>query len=179
MNRTEKEAVVAELHEELGNAPSILLTDLTGMDVEAINILRAEFRKAGVKYRVAKNTLIKRAVSGTHAEVLGTVLVGPTAMAWHSEEPALPAKIVREFVKENEKFTVKGGYIDGEILHGPDALKTLANIPSKDELRSQLLGLMKMVPGKFLALLETPQRKFLAVLMAYEEKLKEEGGAAE
>ncbi len=173
MNREEKAELIAELQAELGQAASILLTDMTGMDVESVNSLRVEFRKAGVKYRVAKNTLIRRAVEGTDAEALGALLTGPTALAWHNEEPAIPAKIVKEFVKNNNKFVVKGAYIDGQSFAGVTSLTTLADMPSKDELRSRLLGLMKRVPGKFLALVETPPRKFLAVLLAYEDKLKE------
>jgi large subunit ribosomal protein L10 len=96
-------------------------------------------------------------------------------MAWHNEEPSLPAKIVKEFVKKNEKFIIKGVYIDGETLEGEDALKALAEMPSKDELRAKMLGLMKMVPGKFLALMNTAPKKFLAVLLAYEDKQKEGG----
>ena len=175
MDRAQKEAVVAQLNEELGMAASILLTDLSGMDVESINGLRAELRQAGVSYRVAKNTLIKRAIAGTDVEVLSPMLVGPTAMAWHNEEPSLAAKIVKDFVKENDKFTIKGGYIDGETLEGEEALDTLADMPSKDELRAKTLGLMKMVPGKFLALMETAPKKFLAALLAYEDKQKEGG----
>jgi large subunit ribosomal protein L10 len=175
MDRAQKEAVVAQLNEELGMAASILLTDLSGMDVESINGLRAELRQAGVSYRVAKNTLIKRAIAGTDVEVLSPMLVGPTAMAWHNEEPSLAAKIVKDFVKDNDKFTIKGGYIDGETLEGEGALETLAEMPSKDELRAKTLGLMKMVPGKFLALIETAPKKFFAALLAYEDKQKEGG----
>jgi large subunit ribosomal protein L10 len=175
MNRTEKGEIVAQLNKELNNAASILLTDLSGMDVETINGLRAEMRQAGVTYRVAKNTLIRRAIEGTEVEALSSMLVGPTAMAWHNEEPSLPAKIVKEFVKKNEKFIIKGVYIDGETLEGADALDALAEMPSKDELRAKMLGLMKMVPGKFLALMNTAPKKFLAVLLAYEDKQKEGG----
>jgi large subunit ribosomal protein L10 len=175
MDRAQKEAVVAQLNEELGMAASILLTDLSGMDVESINGLRAELRQAGVSYRVAKNTLIKRAIAGTDVEVLSPMLVGPTAMAWHNEEPSLAAKIVKDFVKDNDKFTIKGGYIDGETLEGEGALETLAEMPSKDELRAKTLGLMKMVPGKFLALIETAPKKFFAALLVYEDKQKEGG----
>lgn len=175
MNRTEKEQIVQQLQEALPGAASIMITDLSGIDVETINGLRAEFRKAGVEYQVAKNTLIKIAVKDTPAEAMASLLVGPTALAWHAEEPAVPAKILKDFLKENDKLTIKGGYIDGDTIEGDLAVKTLADMPSKDELRAKLLGLMKLVPGKFLALVETPARKFLAVLKAYEDKLSENG----
>lgn len=180
MNRTEKEQAVEELRAELPSAASILITDLSGIDVETLNGLRSAFRQRGVNYKVAKNTLIKIAVKDTDAEAMSPLLVGPTALAWHNEEPSIPAKVLKDFVKENPKFgeafKIKGGYIDGDAINGPDAVKVLADLPSKDELRARLLGTIKMVPGKFLALLETPPRKFLAVLKAYEEKQKEEAG---
>lgn len=176
MNRQEKEAVVSELREELGGAASILVTDLSGMDVESVNELRALLRAKGVKYKVAKNTLVRRAIADTSVEAMGPLLVGPSAMAWHDEEPATAAKVVKDFLKDNDKLTVKGGYIDGETLDGDTAVKVLSDMPSKDELRSQLLGLMKMVPGKFLALMQTPPRKAMALLLARKEKLEEEGG---
>ncbi len=176
MNREQKQVMIDELRTELSGAASILLTDLSGLDVVTVNDLRSQLRSSGVRYRVAKNTLIKRAIADTAIASMESMLVGPTAMAWHNEEPAAAAKIFKDFVKKNEKMTVKGGYIDGESMEGESALDTLADMPSKDELRAQLLGLMKMVPGKFLALLQTPPRKAMALLLARKDKLEEEGG---
>lgn len=177
MNRTEKEQIIEDLRGELGSAASILITDLSGVEVNTINELRSQLRAKGVKYRVAKNSLIKRAIAGTDAEAMAPLLVGPTALAWHDEEPAVAAKIVKDFVKDAKNFDVKGGYIDGDIMKGEEALK-MADLPSKDQLRAQVLGLVKMVPGKFLALMETAPRKFYAVLEAYKAKQEEEGEAA-
>lgn len=176
MKRSEKEALVNTLREELQGAASILVTDLSGLDVEKVNELRGQLRAKGVKYQVAKNTLIRRAIADSAVEAMGPLLAGPSAMAWHNEEPATAAKIIKEFVKENEKLTIRGGYIDGDTLRGEAALAALADMPSKDELRSQLLGLMKAVPGKFLALMETPPRKAMALLLARKAKLEDEGG---
>ncbi len=176
MNREEKEVVVNTLREELGSAASIVVTDLSGMDVESVNELRGLLRAKGVKYQVAKNTLVRRAIKDSSVEAMGPLLVGPTAMAWHSEEPATAAKIFKEFVKENDKLTIRGGFIDGDTLQGESAIKVLSDMPSKDELRAKVLGLMKMVPGKFLALMQTPPRKGMALLLARKAKLEEEGG---
>ena len=176
MNRDQKQVVIDELRTELGGAASILLTDLSGIDVDTINELRSELRAKGVRYRVAKNTLVKRAIVDTAVEPMESLLVGPTALAWHHEEPATAAKIFKDFVKKNDKLTVKGGYIDGEAMAGEAALTTLADMPSKDELRAQLLGLMEMVPGKFLALMQTAPKKGLALLLARKDKLEQEGG---
>jgi large subunit ribosomal protein L10 len=168
--------MIDEIRTELSGAASILLTDLSGLDVDTVNELRSKLRAQGVRYRVAKNTLIKRAIADTEIAPMESLLVGPTALAWHNEEPATAAKIFKDFVKNNEKMTVKGGFIDGEAMEGESALQTLADIPSKDELRAQLLGLMKMVPGKFLALMQTPPRKAMALLLARKDKLEQEGG---
>jgi large subunit ribosomal protein L10 len=174
MNRAEKEQVVTELRDGLGGAASIVLLDITGVDAEATNALRSNFRAKGVQCQVAKNTLIKRAIADTDIAVIDSLLKGQTTLVWHNEEPAVGAKIVKDFLKDNKELSLKGGYIDGELFEGEEAIK-LAELPSKDELRAQLLGLMKMVPGKFLALLQTPSRQLLAVLENYRAK-KEEAG---
>jgi large subunit ribosomal protein L10 len=176
MELSQKQEITEQLRAELGNAASVLITDLTGVPVEKSNELRSRFRARGVRYQVAKNTLVKRAVAGTPAEAMGSLLVGPSALAWHPEEPALPAQIFREFAREYDKLALKGGYVDGDIYKGDEALK-LADLPSKDQLRAQLLGLIKQVPGKFLALLETPHRQMLAVLTNYQKKLEEKQSA--
>jgi large subunit ribosomal protein L10 len=152
------------------------LGDLTGIDVETVNILRSQLRQKGVMCRVAKNTLIRRAIAGTDMAVIGPLLAGPTAIFWHEEEPSVAAKVIQEFRKELKKSDIielKGAYIDGEMIGKAQAL-SLADIASKDELRAQLLGLMEGVPGKFLALVETAPKKFLSVLVAKGEKMEDE-----
>lgn len=175
MQRDEKDQVIRELRGELVGAASIVLTDFTGLEVEMVNKLRRELGKEGVKCRVAKNTLIRLAVEGSKAEAMVPLLAGPTVLIWHDEEPAIGAKILRDFIKDlgpaNDKLAFKGGYIDGTALKGDEA-KSIADMLSKDELRAQILGLVKQVPGKFLALLNTPARNFLGVLKAREEDLE-------
>ena len=147
-----------------------------GFDVDTVNILRAQLRERGVTCRVAKNTLIKRAIADTEMEIMGSMLAGPTALFWHEEEPSVAAKVIKEFRKElnkKELIKLKGAYIDGETISDANAM-SLADIPSKDELRAQMLGLVKAVPGKFLALMETAPRKFLGVLEARKQQLEDE-----
>ncbi|MBH25380.1 MAG: 50S ribosomal protein L10 [Myxococcales bacterium] len=177
MNRAEKEQAVADLRDSLSKAASVVLTDLSGIDVDTTNELRSQLREKDVYCKVAKNTLIRIAVEGTKAEAMNPLLVGPTALIWHDEEPSAGAKVLKAFLKEhtNVKLDIKGGYIDGDIYQDDAALK-LADMLGKDELRSQILGLMKLVPGTFLALMTTAPRKFLAVLEARKSKLEEEGG---
>ena len=176
MNRSQKEEVINTLREELGGAASIVVTDVSGMDVESVNELRGLLRAKGVRYQVAKNTLIRRAIADSSVEAMAPLPTGPTAMAWHPEEPATAAKIIKGFAKENDKLTVRGGYIDGDTMEGDAAIAALSEMPSKDELRAKVLGLMKMVPGKFLALMQTAPKKGLALLLARQAKLEEEGG---
>lgn len=177
MDRAQKEQMIEELRGELSQAASIVLTDLSGMEVEVVNRLRKSFRDKGIKCRVAKNTLVRLALKDTPAEVMGPLLVGPTALVWHNEEPALSAKVLREFIKDNPTLDLKfkGGYIDGEALAG-ESSERLADMLSKDELRAQILGLVEKVPGTFLALLNTPARQFMAVLKARETDLEEKAG---
>lgn len=173
MQRDEKEQVIRELRQELTGAASIVLTDFTGLQVETVNKLRTELRDKGIKCRVAKNTLIRLAVEGSPAEAMVPLLAGPTVLIWHDEEPAIAAKVLRGFIKDlgGDKLTFKGGYIDGQAIKG-DAAKSMADMLSKDELRAQILGLVKVVPGKFLALLNTPAKNFLGVLKARQEDLE-------
>ena len=177
MNRAEKQQVIEELRGELSQAVSIVLTDLSGVDVETVNALRTQFREKDIKCQVAKNTLIKLAVKDTPAEAMNPLLAGPTALVWHNEEPAAAAKILKDFLKENANtnLSIKGGYIDGEVLNDEDGLK-LADMLGKDDLRAQILGMMKQVPGTFLALLNTPARQFLGVLEARKKQLEDGEG---
>jgi len=176
MDRAQKEKVIAELREELVTAASIMLTDLTKVNVEKANQLRALFRKKGVQYRVAKNTLISKAVEGTPAAAMDKLLAGFTALAWHPEEPAVTASVLKDFLKTNADFKIKGGYLDGQIFEGEEALK-VADLPSKDQLRAQFLGLVQAVPAQFLGTLEAAPRDMLGVLEAYRMKLEDEGKA--
>lgn len=172
MELSQKQQITEQLRQDLAGAASVMLTDFTGIPIEKMDLLRSQFRAKGVRYQVAKNTLIKRAIADTPAVAMEPLLQGPTALAWHTEEPALPARILKDFLKEYDKLELKGGYIDGELFEGGEALK-MADLPSKDQLRAQLLGLVKAVPGKFLALLNTPHRQMLAVLTNYQKKQEE------
>jgi large subunit ribosomal protein L10 len=164
MNRAEKEQELEELRAGFNSAASLVLGCHQGIPVNVVNELRAEFRKAGVQYKVVKNSLAKIAVRNTPMAGLEKFFVGPVAVAYSTEDPVAPAKILRDFAKKNEKYKLLAGYLDGEAF-GADGVERLAAIPSKDELRAQ-----------FLSLLQATSVKFLLTLKAYEEKL--EGQAA-
>ena len=177
MERQEKATNVSTLKEKLAKAQSLVLVDFRGLTVDADTKLRNEFRASGCEYKVVKNTLLGLAVKGTGMELLGDLLVGPTAIAYSYEDPAVPAKIAAKVAKENEKFVIKGGYVDGRALDKTGVV-ALSSLPGRDELRATLLATFNAVPQNFLALLNAAPQNFMYLLSAREEKLKE-GGAAE
>ena len=119
-----------------------MLADYRGLTVVQANELRVLLRKAGegqIEYRVAKNTLLRRAVEGTNAEGLTAHLTGPTAVALSYDEPGALAKSLVDFQKDNEIFEIKGGWVEGEVV-SLDEIRALANLPTKEELRGMLAG---------------------------------------
>ena len=139
MDRVTKEQQVSELKEKLAKTASLVLADYRGIDVPAVTGLRDEFRKVQCEYKVYKNTLVKLAVKGTPMEGIGTHLEGPTAIIFSWESPSAPAKVATKFAKESEKFVVKGGYFEGQVLD-TKGVEGLATMPGKDELRAKLLA---------------------------------------
>ncbi|MBA2662457.1 MAG: 50S ribosomal protein L10 [Bradymonadaceae bacterium] len=172
MNRTEKEQAIEEIRNDLAQAKSVILASHMGIDVNTVNDLRKKFRDNGVHYKVVKNTLAKIAIKGTGLEVISDLFVGPTAIAYSFDDAVIPAKVVKDFSKGKDKFIVRGGYLSGQALTSSDVVR-LAELPSKDELRSQVLGLMQAVPSKFLRTLNAAPSQFLSVLTAQKQKLEE------
>ena len=132
---------VKELKETFSKAKAIYFTEYHGLNVGDITKLRSEFFKADVEYKVAKNTLIKLAAEQNMISGLDEVLIGSTAIAIAYDEPVAPAKVIKEFTKDNDLPTVKGILFDGEFLPGEE-FKKLANMPSKEELLSQLVAML-------------------------------------
>ena len=175
MERVAKQNLVNDLKDRLAKAQSLVLVDFRGLTVEADTKMRNEFRSAGCEYQVVKNTLLGLALKGSAMEVVDPILVGPTAVAYHHEDPAIPAKVAAKVAKDQEKFVIKGGYVDGKALDkaGVQALSTL---PGRDELRATLLATFMAVPQNFVRLLIAAPQNFAYLLAAREEKLKEAGG---
>lgn len=167
MNRTEKEQMIEDLRSDLAQAKSIVLASHVGMDVNTVSGLRSELRAKDVRYRVVKNTLIKRAIEGTDMEVLADLFRGPIAIAYSFEDAADPARIIKKFAKGNDKYVIKGGYLDGVKLDEA-GVEQLASMLSKEELQAKLLGLFKAVPSKFVRQLNAPMQQFVMVLKAKE-----------
>jgi large subunit ribosomal protein L10 len=139
MDRVTKEQQVNELKDKLGKTASLVLADYRGIDVPTVTGLRDLFRKVQCEYKVYKNTLVKLAVKGTPMEGIGKHLEGPTAIIFSWESPSAPAKVATKFAKDVEKFVVKGGYFEGQVLD-VKGVESLASMPGKDELRAKLLA---------------------------------------
>ena len=140
MNRNEKTDVVSEVKETIEKSTAVFLTDYSGVNVEDINDIRNQFRKEGVKYKVFKNTLFKRALqeSGKY-EKLADHLIGMTGFAFADDNPVAPAKIIKKYFDKNNKLSLKACYIENEYFEG-SKLNELANLPSKNELIASILG---------------------------------------
>ena len=172
MERTRKEQLVSQLKEEWKDVQSIVLADYRGIDVPTITSLRQEFRKDGCQYRVLKNTLVRIAVQGSKAEPITKLLEGPTALIWSTESPSAPAKVATRIAKAQEKFVIKGGYFDGQVLD-KKGVESLATMPGKNELRASLLMTLMAAPTEFVRTLAAGPTNFLYVLSARERALGE------
>lgn len=177
MTRQAKEEMVAQLSERLSRAKAALVANFTGLDVASINEIRVKFREANVEYKVVKNTLMQRALSTTTIAKLGDVFTGPTAIAIkYDYEFGKLGKVAQELQKKFEKFQVKAGFIESDILKG-DVVETMAAIPTLDEARAQLLGVINAPAAKLLAQINAPAQNVIGVVQAWKEE-REKGEAA-
>jgi len=172
MERTQKQEAVGALKADLAKAASLVLADFRGLTVKVDTNLRREFRLNGCRYQVVKNTLLGLAVKGTPMEGIESLLAGPTAIAYSFEDPAAPAKVAAKIAKAEEKFVIKGGYVDGRALD-VSGIQALSALPGKDELRAMFLATLLAVPQNFVRLLNAAPQNFVYLLAAREEALKE------
>jgi large subunit ribosomal protein L10 len=141
LNRSEKEAVISDVTSLAAKAHTLVMAEYRGITVAAMTKLRSEARSNGVTLSVLKNTLARRAVAGSAFEIVGDQMTGPLIYGF-SEDAVAAAKVVADFAKTNDKLVIRGGAFGGKALD-VDGVKQLANIPSKEVLLSQLLGLMQ------------------------------------
>lgn len=170
MTREAKERMVSMLSDKMGRAKGGLIANFTGLNVAAVNEIRARFREAEVEYRVVKNTLMKRALATTPIEALSGVFVGPTAVALKfDEEFGKLGKTAKDLAKKFERFEVKAGFIEEDILEG-DIVETMAAIPTLDEARAQILGVINAPAARLLAQINAPASNLIGVIQAKKEK---------
>jgi len=141
LNRNEKAAVVTDVSAQAARSQTLALAEYRGLTVENLNKLRVDARSKGVYLHVLKNTLARRAVTGTPFEPAAELMVGPLIYGF-SEDAVAAAKVVADFAKSNDKLVLKGGAYNGKALD-VNSLKTLASVPSKEVLLSQIAGLLK------------------------------------
>jgi large subunit ribosomal protein L10 len=168
VNRSEKQDVVTALHQTFAESELVVITRSTGMTVAESTALRRRMLEAGAGFRVTKNRLARRALEGTQFASLADLFTGPTAIAY-SKDPVAAAKVAVNFAKENEKLTVIGGAMGSQVL-GPDGIKALASLPSLDELRAKLAGLVQRPAAKLATVLQAPAGQLARVFSAYAAK---------
>ncbi len=163
-NRKSKEAKVGVIQDNLHEAGLVVATQQVGLNADETRSLRVQLGKENVGLRVGKNTLMKHAVKGTKMEGLIKFLKGPTALAY-SKDLIAAAKVTVEFAKKNPKFKVVGGVMGDQILEA-DQVKALATLPSLDQLRGKIIGLLQAPATKIAGVLQAPAGQLARVLAA-------------
>jgi large subunit ribosomal protein L10 len=168
VDRTEKQSFVDDLHGSLSKANVIVVAHYAGLTVSQLTKLRGQMRKAGAQLKVSKNRLTKRALEGTQFGALADLLKGPTAIAF-SEDVIAPAKVAQAFAKDHEKFVIIGGVMGDRKLDAA-GVKALATLPSLDELRGKIIGLLNAPAQKVMGVLQAPAGQLARVVGAYANK---------
>lgn len=168
MNREEKAEMIGELNGVFSNASAVVITHYTGLTVAEMTDLRGKIREAGASYKVTKNRLAKIALEGTSYGGLADGFTGTTAISY-SDDPVAAAKAVVEYAKKNDKLVIVQGAM-GEQLLDANGVKALAELPSLDELRSKLIGLVLAPATKVAQVTQAPAAKLARVLNAYATK---------
>ena len=165
MDRSQKEQLVATLKQRLDEVNLVVVTHQSGLTVAQVTDLRRRMRDAGASYKVTKNRLTRLALEGTKFEALEPLFTGPTAIA-ASEDPVAAAKVCVEFAKQNDKLTIVGGAL-GEKMLDQQAINALAKLPSLDELRAKLLGVLQAPATKVAGVVQAPAGQLARVFSAY------------
>jgi large subunit ribosomal protein L10 len=173
VDRSQKRQITAALHEDLAATVCVVVTHQTGLSVDEATQLRRQMRAAGARYRVTKNRLARRAIEGTPFAALAPLFTGPTAIAF-SRDPVAAARAAVEYANRNNKLTVIGGGLSGQPLDAA-GIRALATLPSLDELRSKIIGLLNAPATKLAVLLQTPAGQLARVVAAHSEQ----GGAGQ
>lgn len=168
MNRSEKTEAVEALNATFKEAAVVVVTRNLGLTVAQSTDLRLKMRDAGAGYKVAKNRLAKIALNDTQYETLSDLLTGPTALAT-SADPVAAAKVAVEFAKTNDKLEIVGGAMGSTVLD-VEGVKALASMPSLDELRAKLIGLVQAPATKVVQVISAPAGQLARVFGAYAAK---------
>jgi large subunit ribosomal protein L10 len=164
MDRNEKSEIISEIKELLESSSAIYLTDYHGINVEDISSLRNQFRNEGVKYKVFKNTLVKRALDeiGKYDKIADH-LVGMTGFAFSTKNPLAPAKIINKYFGDKEKLSLRACYVEGEFFDGAQ-LKVLASLPTKNELIASIMGSLNSPVSGIVGAINAVMRDLVSVV---------------
>jgi large subunit ribosomal protein L10 len=171
VNRQEKAELIETLQTTLNASSTVVVTHQVGMTVAESSDLRVKMREAGAGFKVTKNRIAKLALKGTRYEELDGMFTGPTAIGT-SEDPVAAAKALVDFAKDNDKLTIIGGSMDGKTLDKA-GVEALAKMPSLDELRGRLVGLIQAPAAKIARVTQAPAGKVARVIKARSDQLQQ------
>ncbi len=165
MPTQEKVAAVADLKSRLDGVKTVVLTEYRGLTVQQLSELRKQLRAVSAEYKIVKNRLARLAIKSSQLEGLSAHLTGPTGVILSKEDPVAVAKALHAFAENNQALAIKAGFVEGQMLP-PAGLKALADLPSKDALRSRIVGALQGAMAQLVGLLMAPQRELVYVLQA-------------
>ncbi len=168
MDRAQKKELVATLNQAVDATGVIVVSHYQGLTVSEMNTLRAQMAEAGATFKVAKNRLVKLALEGTSAEGIKDLFTGPTAIAM-SDDPIAAPKVLTTFAKQHDKLVVLGGVMGSTVLDA-SGVKALADLPSLDELRAKLVGMINTPATRVAGVLQAPAGQLARVFNAYATK---------
>ncbi len=163
MPTQQKVAAVEDLKARFDGVKTVVLTEYRGLSVQQLSDLRKQLRAVSAEYKVVKNRLARLAIASSELQGLSGHLKGPTALIISKQDPVAVAKAVHMFAKANQALAIKAGFVEGQMLP-PTELKALADLPSKDALRSQLVGAIQGAMAQLVGLLTAPQRELVYIL---------------
>jgi large subunit ribosomal protein L10 len=177
LNFAQKQEQVTELKQKLDRATSVIVADYRGLDVFAVNALRAKLRATGsCEYRVVKNSVLRRASEGTGVASIAAHFRGPTALALAFGDPVALAKTLVDFAKQHEVFQLRAGVLEGKALDRSE-IATLATLPSLEELRARIVGVLSAPAQKLVMVLSAPAAQLARVTEARSKQLADSGAA--
>jgi len=168
MDRAQKQESIEALKGVFADAGAVVVTHYSGLTVAEMTDLRGRLREQGAQLKVVKNTLAQKALNGSIGEAGDALFTGPVAIAF-APDPVSAAKVATQYAKDNDKFTVIGGFMGQQVLD-KSAVSALATLPSLDQLRAKLIGLLQAPATKVAGVLQAPAGQLARVLNAYATK---------
>lgn len=170
--RHEKEEIVEELKEKLSKIEGAALADYRGLNVEQMGKLRDKLREEGVEFKVVKNNLVKIAADEVQIEGLEEYLVGPVGIAFGYDDPVIPAKLLKNYAKEQGSLELKAGILQDSVI-GEERVKELAELPGREQLLAQVVGVMQAPISNFVNVCQASIRDFVCLIEEVRKKKEE------